>query len=131
MPKTAPSSAWPGTRQGPTAPPDHPVPLQVGEPPRHQATARRGRSRGVQHVVARGEVGGGWALVGARRGTTPKLSGRELPSSLAPTDKWAILRSVNAYGAAPLPWLPTLFASQSHSPTKSCRRGGVVTTAGS
>ena len=29
----------PGTHKGPTAPPCHPVPLQVGEPPRHQATA--------------------------------------------------------------------------------------------
>jgi len=33
-------------------------------------------SRGVQNVVARGEVEGGWALAGARRGTNPKLSGR-------------------------------------------------------
>ncbi len=64
----------PGTRKGPTAPPDRPVPLHVGEPPHHQATAWE---QGVQHVVARGGVGGGWALVGARRGTTTKLSGRE------------------------------------------------------
>jgi len=32
-------------------------------------------SKDVQHVVARGAVGGGRALAGARRGTTPKLSG--------------------------------------------------------
>jgi len=67
----------PGTRKGPTAPPGRPVPLHVGEPPRHQATAQRAGSGGVQHVVARGVVGGEWALAGARHGTTPKLSGRE------------------------------------------------------
>src|SRR6266700_282251 len=31
----------PGTHKGPTAPPCHPVPLHIGKPPRHQATARR------------------------------------------------------------------------------------------
>src|SRR6266568_1855237 len=44
------------------------------------ATRRRPDGRGSgdgQPVVARGAVGGGWALVGARCGTTSKLSGRE------------------------------------------------------
>jgi len=49
------------------------------DPPRHQATARWAGSRGVQHAVARGGVGGGWALAGARRGTTPRLPEREAP----------------------------------------------------
>ena len=59
----------PGTRKGPTALPDRPVPLQVGEPPRHQATAWE---QGVQHVVARGEVGGWTGPCGCQAWDHPK-----------------------------------------------------------
>ncbi len=62
------------------APPLHPAAPCHYISGNRPATRRRrdGRgSKGIQNVVARGEVGGGWALVGARRGTTPKLSGRE------------------------------------------------------
>jgi hypothetical protein len=66
--------------KGPTAQHRHPVPLHVrGTPPhaRRWRGAWRTETRAVRDVVARGWVRGGWALVGARRGTTPKLSGRE------------------------------------------------------
>src|SRR2546422_6974214 len=53
-----------------------------GTPPHRQATARWTDERGrgaVRDVVARGWVGGGWALVGARRWNAPNVSGTEPP----------------------------------------------------
>jgi hypothetical protein len=53
----------PGTHKGPAAPPYHPVPLHVRGLPRHQAMPDGRGSGDGQYVVARGVVGGGWALV--------------------------------------------------------------------
>ena len=70
----------PGTHKGPPHPPNRPVPLHVGNttpPPSDGAVDTRAGWWARRHVVARGWVGGGWALVGARRRANRNLSGRE------------------------------------------------------
>src|SRR6266567_5409696 len=51
----------PGTHKGPTAPPCHPVPLPIGKPPRHQATARRAWER---ECTTCSGTGWGWGWMG-------------------------------------------------------------------
>jgi hypothetical protein len=51
----------PGTHKGPTAQHRHPVPLHVGDPPRHQATVRRGWERGWTTCSGTGR---GWGWMG-------------------------------------------------------------------
>ena len=51
----------PGTHKGPTAPPCHPVPLHIGKPPRHQATARRAWE---QECTTCSGTGWGWGWMG-------------------------------------------------------------------
>ena len=62
----------PGTHKGPPYPLNHPVPLHFGDHPTPRRRRNGRGSRGIQHVVARGAVGGGWALVGARYEAAPK-----------------------------------------------------------
>ena len=47
-------------------------------PPSNGAVLVKVRQGAMQNVVARGEVGSGWALVGARCGITQKLPETEL-----------------------------------------------------
>ncbi len=70
----------PGTHKGPTPPHTAPCHYISGD---HPTTRRRrgGHVSGVgarRNVVARGGVGGGWALVGARCRVNRNMSGREL-----------------------------------------------------
>jgi hypothetical protein len=81
----------PGTRKGPSTPNPTPCHYISGNRP---ATRRRpdGRgSRSVRHVVARGGRVERWGPCGCQVRTTPKLSGREIPTTLAPTQSWADL----------------------------------------
>jgi len=85
----------PGTHKGPTAPLCHPVPLHFAWPPPRasaQCAVVWGRAV-IRDVVARGWVGGGWALVGARLHD-------------APLDAWLPQTVRVRAGITPLPDLP-------------------------
>ncbi len=55
------SHAW--HPQGPIHPQPHPVPLHVGEPPRHQVTARRAWEQGWTTCSGTGRQGGAVGLL--------------------------------------------------------------------
>src|SRR5712692_8756719 len=69
----------------PTRAPHHPAPprattfRETTPPPGNGAVDTRAGWWARRDVVARGEVGGGWALVGARRRANRNMSGREPP----------------------------------------------------
>ncbi len=78
--------------QGPIHPQPHPVPLHVVHPRSHARRAVAWWRGGFPICSGTGWQGGAVGPLWVPGvGTTPKLSGREIPTTLAPTQSWADL----------------------------------------